>query len=282
MAVPLDALRKLRLVGSLPCRLAFGVGALALALLAGCGEGDSLRSEGSHQPARAARLGVDRELFTSVARRCASVDWTPSSSHSYAAVIRRPASVRGRPSDGAHQLGRFARLDQNGYPTIFGVLGARVRGCRPVWLRVRVPSAPNGGAGWVRASEVRVYPVNARIDVDLSSRWISAFSRGRLALRARVAIGAPQTPTPVGRFYVDERFVLSNADGPFGVSALGISAHSEVLQDWVEGGPIALHGTNDPASIGGAVSHGCVRLTNADMGRLFRLAPAGTPVVIHP
>ncbi len=96
-----------------------------------------------------------------------------------------------------------------------------------------------------------------------------------------MAIGATGTPTPVGRFYVDERFLLANANGPFGVAALGISAHSDVLQHWVQGGPIALHGTNEPTAIGGAVSHGCVRLTNEAMMRLFKLAPAGTPVLIR-
>jgi len=49
----------------------------------------------------------------------------------------------------------------------------------------------------------------------------------------------------------------------------------------IEGGPIALHGTNDPASIGQAASHGCVRLRNADARWLLRLAPAGTPVLIR-
>ena len=125
-------------------------------------------------------------------------------------------------------------------------------------------------------------PVRTRIVVDLSDRRASVYRWGRLALRARVAVGAPATPTPVGRFYVNERFVLSSPNGPFGVAALGISAHSNVLRDWVQGGPIGLHGTNEPASIGQAASHGCIRLENGDMSRVFRLAPAGTPVVIRP
>jgi lipoprotein-anchoring transpeptidase ErfK/SrfK len=81
---------------------------------------------------------------------------------------------------------------------------------------------------------------------------------------------------------VNERYLLTSADGPFGVAALGISAHSDVLKNWVQGGPVALHGTDQPSLIGDAVSHGCVRLANAVMIRLFRLAPAGTPVLIRP
>ena len=67
------------------------------------------------------------------------------------------------------------------------------------------------------------------------------------------------------------------------MAALGISPHSPTLHDWVQAGPIALLGTDEPAAIGRAVSYGCVGLGNATtMMRLFRLAPAGTPVAIHP
>jgi lipoprotein-anchoring transpeptidase ErfK/SrfK len=146
---------------------------------------------------------------------------------------------------------------------------------------VQLPSKPNGSTGWVLASQTKVYPVSSRIVVDLSSRRARLYAWGSLALNVRVAIGAPATPTPIGRFYVNERFVLDTPNGPFGVAALGISAHSDVLRDWVEGGPIALHGTSDTSSIGQAASHGCVRFRNADVRRLLELAPAGTPVVIR-
>jgi lipoprotein-anchoring transpeptidase ErfK/SrfK len=133
----------------------------------------------------------------------------------------------------------------------------------------------------VPASDVSVYPVHTRIEVDLSERRVSVYRWGSLAFTTLVAVGASSTPTPVGRFYVDERFRLASADGPFGVAALGISAHSDALKDWVQGGPVALHGTDDPSSIGRPVSHGCVRLPNAVMTRLFAIAPAGTPVLIQ-
>jgi lipoprotein-anchoring transpeptidase ErfK/SrfK len=55
-----------------------------------------------------------------------------------------------------------------------------------------------------------------------------------------------------------------------------------VLTGWVQGGPVAIHGTNEPWSIGRAVSNGCIRLPNATLLRVFHLAVAGTPVVIHP
>ncbi len=43
----------------------------------------------------------------------------------------------------------------------------------------------------------------------------------------------------------------------------------------------ALHGTNNPASIGQSVSHGCIRLRNEDIAQLYEMVPVGTPVFIY-
>jgi len=43
----------------------------------------------------------------------------------------------------------------------------------------------------------------------------------------------------------------------------------------------ALHGTNNPASIGQAVSHGCIRLRNEDIAQLYDRVAVGTPVYIY-
>jgi hypothetical protein len=42
-----------------------------------------------------------------------------------------------------------------------------------------------------------------------------------------------------------------------------------------------IHGTNDPASIGRSASHGCVRLRNEDIGKLYDMVEVGTPVYIY-
>lgn len=47
------------------------------------------------------------------------------------------------------------------------------------------------------------------------------------------------------------------------------------------GNGYALHGTNNPASIGQAVSHGCVRLRDEDMAKLYGMVTVGTPVYIY-
>jgi lipoprotein-anchoring transpeptidase ErfK/SrfK len=43
-----------------------------------------------------------------------------------------------------------------------------------------------------------------------------------------------------------------------------------------------LHGTNDPTTIGEAVSSGCVRLLNHDIIDLHRRVPVGTTVIVRP
>jgi L,D-transpeptidase-like protein len=47
------------------------------------------------------------------------------------------------------------------------------------------------------------------------------------------------------------------------------------------GNGYAMHGTNQPESVGRAVSHGCVRLRNEDMAKLYEMVPVGTPVYIY-
>ena len=99
-------------------------------------------------------------------------------------------------------------------------------------------------------------------------------------LTTTVAVGSSATPTPTGNYYVNQRLIPTDTSGPFGPGAIGISAFSNVLTGWTQGGPIAIHGTNEPWSIGHAVSNGCIRVHNDVLRRLFKATPAGTPVVI--
>jgi lipoprotein-anchoring transpeptidase ErfK/SrfK len=64
---------------------------------------------------------------------------------------------------------------------------------------------------------------------------------------------------------------------PLGVCWLGLG----MPPGW-RGAPVGLHGTNTPWVIGRPVTHGCVRLHNADALRLYRMVPLGTPVWILP
>jgi lipoprotein-anchoring transpeptidase ErfK/SrfK len=153
--------------------------------------------------------------------------------------------------------------------------------CAPRWYRVQLPMKPNGITGWVRAADVELHPVRTRIVVDLAERRVTLFRDGRRLIEAPAAIGSHATPTPVGDFYVNQRLVPTDPTGPFGPGAIGISAFSEVLTGWAQGGPVALHGTNRPDLIGQAVSNGCLRLRNDVLERMFELALPGTPVVVR-
>jgi lipoprotein-anchoring transpeptidase ErfK/SrfK len=197
-----------------------------------------------------------------------------------AAVVRGRARAYRRPASRA--FARFEHLNQNGFPTVFRVLGAvRTRDCRARWYRVQLPMKPNGVTGYVRVSAVQVERVRTRIVVDVSERRLTFFRNGKRVLTTMVAVGSPATPTPTGHYYVNQRLIPTDTSGPFGPGAIGISAFSTVLTGWAQGGPIAIHGTNEPWSIGHAVSNGCIRVRNSVQKRLFAAVPAGTPVLVR-
>ncbi len=196
----------------------------------------------------------------------------------FAAVVRAQASV----SRGGRVFARFGRLNANGVPTIFSIRGARFDAhCVPRTYLVQIPQRPNGATGWVPAGQVDVEKVRTRILVDLSEKRVTLFRSGKRLLTATAAIGSAATPTPTGSFYVNQRLIPTDPSGPFGPGAVGISAFSNVLTGWTQGGPIAIHGTNAPWSIGKAVSNGCIRLANATLRKVFAQALSGTPVVIR-
>jgi lipoprotein-anchoring transpeptidase ErfK/SrfK len=57
---------------------------------------------------------------------------------------------------------------------------------------------------------------------------------------------------------------------PMGAAAMTLSG----------GGEYAIHGTNNPGSVGGFVSHGCIRMYNSDIMDLYQRSSYGTPVVV--
>ena len=230
--------------------------------------------EGGGEPVPAAREQVAERCDPSREKRLGTARVA------YAVRARGPVAAFRRP--GGQRLRVFQRQNQNGVTTVFGVLAAvRDRDCRAAWYRVQLPIRPNGATGYVRADRVRLFAVRTRIEVDLSERRIDFFRNGRRVLRTRAAIGKAGTPTPVGRYYVNQRLLAGDPSGPFGPGAIGISAFSPVLTGWTQGGPIAIHGTNNPSSIGTAASYGCLRIENRLARRMLYANPEGTPVVIR-
>jgi lipoprotein-anchoring transpeptidase ErfK/SrfK len=149
------------------------------------------------------------------------------------------------------------------------------------WLLVMLPGRPNGTQGWIEQRGTTDATTSWRVIVKTTSRRLLVYRSGRLVRDVAAIVGKPSTPTPHGRFFVEESVQLpvGSAGAPF---ALALSAHSDVLRAFAGGsGQIAIHGVaNLKGAVGTASSHGCVRLADRDIRWLAaRIAP-GVPVDI--
>jgi lipoprotein-anchoring transpeptidase ErfK/SrfK len=160
------------------------------------------------------------------------------------------------------------------------VVGRKMDKVGRLWVKVRIPALPNNVTAWVKRSALGGYTViDTRLEIDLDRLTVTLYRAGRRIFEAPAGIGTPSSPTPAGEFYIRNK--LTAFASPFyGPLAFGTSARSRVLTDWPDGGFVGIHGTNAPQLLPGRVSHGCVRLRNADIVRLARLMPIGTPVKI--
>jgi len=165
--------------------------------------------------------------------------------------------------------------------TVLPVLAYATSSSGRSWARVRLPGRPNGHGGWIQTDKTRPASTAWRISIKLSARLITIHHDGQVKRRFRAVVGKRSTPTPRGRFFVEEALSLRSRDsgGPF---ALATSARSNVLKQFAGGpGQIALHGTDDlPGALGSARSHGCVRLSTRAITWLARRIGAGTPLTI--
>jgi hypothetical protein len=198
------------------------------------------------------------------------------------ALVKREIDVHARPRFGSPVVGRLSPLTPEGTDNIVLVLDRRLAADDRLWVRVSFPSLPNGASGWIERSALGGYGVvHTRLVIDLGALRAKLYKRARLVFEAPVGVGKARWPTPIGEFFVRNRLV--EFDDPFyGPVAFGTSARSAVLTDWPAGGFVGIHGTATPELIPGRVSHGCVRMRNADILRLDRLMPVGTPVRVRP
>ncbi len=191
------------------------------------------------------------------------------------------AHVYARPARDARRVGRLRLLTEDGYPEVYVLLASELQADGSTWIRLRLPQRPNNVTGWVRRDALGHFRVvHTRLVVDRSALRVTLYDRGRVRFRARVGIGAPGTPTPRGSFWIREKFHVSG-NPLYGTRAMGTAAYSDVLTEWPGGGVIGLHGTSEPGLIPGRPSHGCVRLRNEDIERLYARTPVGTPLRIE-
>ncbi len=197
------------------------------------------------------------------------------------APVRLATSVRTAPRGRARPLARLGKMTPEGTSNIVPVLERRADRMGRLWLRIRVPALPSNREGWVPRAALGGYTlVRTRLVVDLERFRATLYAGGKPIFRAAIGVGTQSSPTPRGDFYV--RSQLSSYRSPFyGPIAFGTSARSQVLTDWPAGGFIGIHGTNRPDLLPGRVSHGCIRMRNADIVRLARLMAVGTPLTIR-
>jgi lipoprotein-anchoring transpeptidase ErfK/SrfK len=148
------------------------------------------------------------------------------------------------------------------------------------WLEVELPDRPNGSRGWIGASQVTLHDLVYSLRVSTEQNTLSLYRLSTLVKTYPAATGTGGTPTPHGSFYLTE--LLAPTNPGYGPYAFGLSAYSTVLSSFGGGpGQIGLHGTDDAASIGKAVSHGCIRLSNIDITTLATTLPLGTPITVE-
>jgi lipoprotein-anchoring transpeptidase ErfK/SrfK len=170
-------------------------------------------------------------------------------------------------------------LDENPDHTVPQVFLVQER--QPGWVQVLLPVRPNGTAGWIRESDVRLTPNRFRILIERGAHQITVYDGDKVMVQEPVAVGADETPTPTGKYYLRVLLKAPNPNTVYGPYAYGLSGHSEVLTTFNGGdGELGIHGNNDASVLGKSVTHGCVRISNESITRLAGLLPLGTPVEI--
>ena len=197
-------------------------------------------------------------------------------------TLTRSVIARASPSADARAVARVAMtMPFTGVRSTLPVVGQRIAAGGGTWLRVQLPTRPNGATGWVRANAGVEHSTPWRIEIRRSARRADVLEAGHLRASFSIVVGKPATPTPLGRFFVTEKLHLGArvAEGPW---ALATSAYSYVIQEFAGGpGQIALHGlVGFTSPLGTSASHGCVRFSNRAIGWIAARVGAGTPIWI--
>jgi lipoprotein-anchoring transpeptidase ErfK/SrfK len=247
---------------------------------------------------------MGRAILMLVAVVVAVTTAAPASAHPiglHVAPLRQATAVRPRPQAQRHddvftlveaQNGAVVRSRPNG--RIAGELPGRTPLGTTTWLwavktspdgrwaQVVLPWRPNGRTGWISLRGRRTVKSSVWVDADVSRRRVNLM-RGSQVMRSFVAaVGAPASPTPVGRFSVTDPIATGDPGGPFGWYAFGLSGHQPNLPaGWSGGDQLAIHGTNTPWSLGTAASAGCLRVASTALVTLKRYLHPGTPVIIE-
>ena len=222
-----------------------------------------------------AREGDGPEVVTKVAAGLQAAPRKAPARSTVAGALIKSVGIYAAPGDGKPTRS-LANPTESGAPLVF-----LVQETRADWLKVLLPVRPNGSTGWVKAKDVKTAQITFRIVVELRAHRITVYDGDSVFLSEPIGVGTRSTPTPGGLYYLKELLRPPNPNGDYGPYAYGLSGFSNQLTSFAGGeGVIGIHGTNNPASIGKDVSHGCIRMSNAGITRLAKRLPLGTPVEI--
>lgn len=107
------------------------------------------------------------------------------------------------------------------------------------------------------------------IVIDVDRRKLLVYDDERIFKSFAVAVGKDETPSPIGEWKIRRK--QKNWGTGFGTRWMGLD---------VTWGEYGIHGTDKPYSIGGFESHGCIRMFNHDVERLYEWVKVGTKVKI--
>ncbi|XHU95337.1 MAG: L,D-transpeptidase [cyanobacterium endosymbiont of Rhopalodia gibba] len=126
-----------------------------------------------------------------------------------------------------------------------------------------------------------------RLVLKLKERKVYAYQDDKLLASYRVAIGKKGWETPQGEFEIIQMIKNPKWENPWNGKISAPGTNSPLGERWIgfwTNGKnyIGFHGTPGEHLIGQAVSHGCVRMRNADVKALFKLVDKGIPVIVEP
>jgi hypothetical protein len=155
---------------------------------------------------------------------------------------------------------------------------------RGPWVGLTSTDLPNGKLGWVRSTDpsLKAHATHFSLRIDLSRRKLELRDGRKVLRRATVGIGRPGSPTPTGRFSITDKLQGATYGSFYGCCILALSGHqTNTPAGWQGGDRLAIHGTDNPASIGVPSSAGCLHADAEDLKIRMRQVPLGTPVFIR-